>query len=58
MKKAAIAAIAGAAVGAQEGKDALPVCWRQGLLGRAREHDDGRVFALFDQEKTLFNTAR
>jgi len=49
LKRAAIAAIAGAAVGAQEGKDALPVCWRQGLLGRAREHDDGRVFALLDQ---------
>ena len=58
MKKAAIAAIAGAAVGAQEGKDALPVCWRQGLLGRAREHDDGRVFALLDQAETLVNTAR
>ena len=58
MKRAAIAAIAGAAVGAHEGKDALPVCWRQGLLGRARENDDGRVFALLDQVETLLNTER
>jgi hypothetical protein len=36
----------------------LPARWRQGLLGRTREADDGRVFALLDQAETLFNTVR
>jgi hypothetical protein len=31
--------------------------WRQGLFGRTRENDDGRVFALLDHVETLFNTA-
>ena len=52
-----IAAIVGAAVGALHGEDALPQRWRQGLLGRTRESDDGRVFDLLDQAETLFNTA-
>ena len=52
-----VAAIVGAAVGALHGEDALPFYWRQGLLGRTRENDDGRVFALLDQVETLFNTA-
>jgi ADP-ribosylglycohydrolase len=52
-----VAAIVGAAVGALHGEDALPYYWRQGLLGRTRENDDGRVFALLDHVETLFNTA-
>ena len=52
-----VAAIVGAAVGALHGEDALPYYWRQGLLGRTRENDDGRVFALLDHAETLFNTA-
>ena len=52
-----VAAIVGAAVGALHGEDALPYNWRQGLLGRTRENDDGRVFALLDHAETLFNTA-
>jgi ADP-ribosyl-[dinitrogen reductase] hydrolase len=52
-----IAAIVGAAVGALHGEDALPERWRQGLLGRTREADDGRVFELLDQAETIFNTA-
>jgi len=51
-----IAAIVGAAVGALHGEDALPARWRQGLLGRTREADDGRVFVLLDQAETQFNT--
>ena len=51
-----IAAIVGAAVGALHGEDALPARWRQGLLGRTREADDGRVFDLLDQSEIQFNT--
>lgn len=43
-----IAAIVGAAVGALHGRRALPKGWVDGLLGRTRERDDGRVFALID----------
>lgn len=41
-----VAAIVGAAVGALHGASALPPRWREGLLGRTAEGDDGRVFAL------------
>jgi len=51
-----IAAIVGAAVGALHGESALPERWRQGLLGRTREADDGRVFELLEQAETLFST--
>ena len=51
-----IAAIVGAAVGALHGEAALPVRWRQGLLGRTREADDGRVFELLEQSETLVST--
>jgi len=51
-----IAAIVGAAVSALHGEAALPECWRQGLLGRTREADDGRVFELLEQAETLFST--
>ena len=51
-----IAAIVGAAVGALHGEDALPLRWRQGLLGRTREADDGRVYELLDQAEKIFTT--
>jgi len=38
-----VAAIVGAAVGALHGESALPQRWRNGLLGRTRESDDGQV---------------
>ena len=38
-----VAAIVGAAVGALHGESALPRRWRNGLLGRTRESDDGQV---------------
>jgi ADP-ribosylglycohydrolase len=41
-----IAAIVGAAVGALHGEAALPRRWRDGLVGRTRDDDDGRVFEL------------
>lgn len=44
-----IAAIVGAAVGALHGRAALPQRWVDGLLGRTREDDDGRVFELIDR---------
>ena len=47
-----IAAIVGAAVGALHGRVALPARWVDGLLGRTREHDDGRVFELIAQART------
>jgi ADP-ribosyl-[dinitrogen reductase] hydrolase len=43
-----IAAIVGAAVGALHGKDALPLQWQRGLLGRTTADDDGRVFRLIE----------
>jgi ADP-ribosyl-[dinitrogen reductase] hydrolase len=47
-----IAAIVGAAVGALHGRVALPARWVDGLLGRTREDDDGRVFELIAQART------
>ena len=44
-----IAAIVGAAVGALHGENALPARWRENLLGRTREADDGHIFNLLDQ---------
>jgi ADP-ribosylglycohydrolase len=43
-----VAAVVGAAVGALHGEVALPTRWREGLLGRTREEDDGRVQELTD----------
>jgi ADP-ribosylglycohydrolase len=43
-----IAAIVGAAVGALHGEAALPKRWRDNLLGRTMEADDGRVFELLN----------
>jgi ADP-ribosyl-[dinitrogen reductase] hydrolase len=41
-----IGAIVGAAVGALHGEKALPMRWRENLLGRTGENDDGRAFEL------------
>ena len=43
-----VAAIVGAAVGALHGREGLPIRWIDGLLGRTREDDDGRIFALIE----------
>jgi ADP-ribosylglycohydrolase len=48
-----IAAIVGAAVGALHGEAALPKRWRDNLLGRTMEADDGRVFELLDKAEAL-----
>jgi ADP-ribosylglycohydrolase len=52
-----IAAIVGAAVGALHGKDTLPRHWRDGLLGRTRSSDDGRVFELIAEARERFGPA-
>jgi ADP-ribosyl-[dinitrogen reductase] hydrolase len=49
-----VAAIVGAAVGALHGRDALPLRWRERLLGRTRASDDGRVQALIAQARQRF----
>lgn len=50
-----IAAIVGAAVGALHGANALPQHWKDGLLGRTRDVDDGRLFDLLaDAKKSLW----
>ena len=43
-----IAAIVGAAVGALHGREALPERWLEGLTGRTKADDDGRVFELIE----------
>jgi ADP-ribosylglycohydrolase len=49
-----IAAIVGAAVGALHGEKALPKRWRENLLGRTAEADDGKVFALLSSASDTF----
>ena len=49
-----IAAIVGAAVGALHGEAALPKRWRDNLLGRTTEADEGRVFELLDGSEVFF----
>jgi ADP-ribosyl-[dinitrogen reductase] hydrolase len=44
-----VGALVGAAVGALHGRDALPVSWQRGLLGRTTDSDDGRIFRLIEQ---------
>lgn len=50
-----VGAIVVAAVGAMHGAAALPRRWREGLLGRTREADDGRVFELVEAARVRFN---
>jgi ADP-ribosylglycohydrolase len=52
-----IAAIVGAAVGALHGCAQLPDRWKQDLLGRTQERDDGRIFELIDQSIRRFGPA-
>jgi ADP-ribosyl-[dinitrogen reductase] hydrolase len=49
-----VAAIVGAVVGALHGKDALPGRWLTGLLGRTTAYDDGRIFQLIAQARSLW----
>ncbi len=49
-----IAAVVGAAVGALHGAEALPRRWRDGLLGRTSEDDDGQVHALIERARAEF----
>ena len=46
-----VAAIGGAAVGALHGSAAFPARWRDELLGRTGEDDDGRVFQLIERAR-------
>jgi ADP-ribosyl-[dinitrogen reductase] hydrolase len=43
-----VASIVGAAVRALQGIDGLPRRWRDSLLGRTREDDDGKVWAIIE----------
>ena len=49
-----VAAVVGAAVGALHGEVSLPTRWREGLLGRTREEDDGHVQELIDRAAQAF----
>lgn len=49
-----IAAVVGAAVGALHGVDRLPSRWRDALLGRTVEADDGRVQTLVEESVSVF----
>jgi ADP-ribosyl-[dinitrogen reductase] hydrolase len=53
-----IAAIVGAAVGALHGRKRLPERWIEGLSGRTREADDGRVFELLTEARAWVVSAR
>ena len=54
-----VAAIVGAVVGALHGADALPVRWREHLLGRTGANDDGKVVFLITQARLRwFGSAR
>lgn len=46
-----IASIVGALCGALHGKDAFPKRWIDGLTGRTRGDDDGKIFELIEQAK-------
>lgn len=49
-----VAAIVGAAVGALHGVAALPARWVDGLSGRTRASDDGRLWQLLDGARAAF----
>lgn len=53
-----IAAIVGAAVGALHGRSALPRPWVEGLSGRTKLDDDGRVFELLDAARRRWAPTR
>jgi ADP-ribosylglycohydrolase len=49
-----IASVVGAAVGALHGAAALPSRWKESLLGRTFEADDGQVQALTERAIETF----
>ena len=49
-----IAAIVGALAGALHGKAGIPKRWLAGLAGRTGRDDDGRIFQLLDQARSLW----
>ncbi|MBY0491146.1 MAG: ADP-ribosylglycohydrolase family protein [Gemmatimonadaceae bacterium] len=49
-----IAALVGAAMGAAHGTSWIPTEWREPLLGRTHEDDDGYYFALIDRAVARF----
>ncbi len=53
-----IGAIVGAAMGALHGARGLPARWRDGLLGRTAESDNGRVVELLDRAERRFRQRR
>ena len=52
-----VGAVVGAAVGALHGRRGLPERWVEGLSGRTREDDDGRVFELIAEARAKFGRA-
>ena len=49
-----IAAIVGAAVGALHGRRGIPQRWLANLSGRTTDRDDGRIFTLLGQARSVF----
>jgi len=49
-----IAAIVGAAMGALHGEAAFPRHWRENLLGRTCEDDDGKLLELLESAEQAF----
>lgn len=49
-----VAAIVGAAIGALNGRGALPGRWLENLSGRTTDRDDGRVFELIAEARRVF----
>ena len=49
-----IAAIVGAAVGALHGRRGIPQRWLANLSGRTTDRDEGRVFSLLGQARSVF----
>jgi len=49
-----IAAIVGAAVGALHGKARIPERWLANLLGRTTAYDDGQIFELLKEARSLW----
>jgi ADP-ribosyl-[dinitrogen reductase] hydrolase len=49
-----IAAIVGAAVGALHGRPHVPERWIASLAGRTTDRDDGRIFALLQEARSLW----
>jgi len=53
-----IASITGAAMGALYGKKAFKREWIEGLSGRIRENDDGKIFEMIEKTKRFLSTKR